>query len=216
MANTAATQINPEDKPMFMNDFTSYATEFSLVAPRVSAVIAAPVVTGIVAGTLLETGLGWRDVATLRIGDAVQTLDGGLARIHGLDRRILQPAAETALILVPGGCHDACSDLWLVPGQHLLIDTLEDASIGAPFALVPALALTTDALVRRDFPTHPVEVITPLFADEEVVFANSGVLIHCPGVMDGAGRYPENSFFPRLDTLAARAFLKCRAARLAV
>ena len=201
---------------MFMNDFTRFATEISLVAPRVTAVIPAPVVTGIVAGTLVETALGWRDVATLRIGDVVQTLDGGLARIHGLDRRVLQPAAETALIHVPGGCHDACSDLWLVPGQHLLIDTLEDAAIGAPFALVPALALTSDPRVRRDFPTKPVEVITPLFADEEVVFANSGVLIHCPGVMDGAGRYPENSFVPRLDMLAARGFLKCRAARLAV
>ena len=200
---------------MFMNDFTSFATEIALVEPRATTVIPAPVVTGIVAGTLVETAQGWRDVASLRIGDVVQTLDGGLARIHGLDRRVLQPAAETALIHVPGGCHDACSDLWLVPGQHLLIDTLEDVAIGAPFALVPALALTSDGLVRRDFPTKAVEVITLLFADEEVVFANSGVLIHCPGVMDGAGRYPENSFFPRLDTTAARAFLKSRAARLA-
>lgn len=200
---------------MFMKDFTRLATEITLVGTRLPDSVPAQVTTGIVAGTLIEAAQGWCKVESLRIGDAVQTLDGGLARILGIDRRCLWPAAETALIHVPGGSHDACSDLLLVPGQHVLIDTLDDAAIGAPFALVPAMALTADRLVRRHFPSGPVEVITPLFADEEVVFANSGVLLHCPGVVDGAGRLPESSFFLRLDRVAARAFLQRRAARLA-
>jgi hypothetical protein len=168
-----------------------------------------------VAGTLVESRQGWCPVESLKVGESVQTLDGGLARILGLDRRQLLPAPETALIHVPGGIHDACADLLLVPGQHVLIDTLDDAEIGAPFAMVPAMALTTDRLVRRMFPHRPVEIVTPLFADEEVVYANSGVLLHCPGLMDGAGRYPENSFFLRLNMTESRAFLQRRAERLA-
>jgi hypothetical protein len=201
---------------MFMQDFAKITTEFTLVSRQHPTVVPAPVIGGIVAGTLVEGARGWVPVETLRIGDKVQTLDGGLARVQALDRRTLAQAAESALILVPGGTHDACSDLMLVPGQHVLMDTLDDALIGAsPYALVPAVALTSDPLVRHRFPGATVEVITPMFADEEIIFAHSGVLLHCPSVIDGAGRYPDDSFFPRLDAATARAFLIRRAQRLA-
>ncbi len=215
MASTAATHLNIEDKPMFMQDFAALTAEFTAVPAQRPAPTQAPILGGIVAGTLVEIETGWVPVETLRIGQRVQTLDGGLARIHAIDRRSLLSEAEISLIHLPGGTHDACSDLLLVPGQHLLIDTLGDPSLGgAPYVLVPAVALTCHPLVRRSFPTAKTEIITPLFADEEVIFANSGVLIHCPGVIDGAGRYPDNSFFPRLDAVTARAFLTRRAARL--
>lgn len=201
---------------MFMQDIARLTTAFTKVAARPRLKQALPVTTGIVAGTLVETAHGWADVASLRIGDAVQTLDGGLSRILGLDRRSLRPEPETSLILIPGGCHDACSDILLLPGQHILKDTLDDETChGAPFVLLPAFAMTVDRTVTRHFPQTMVEVITPLFADEEIVFANSGVLLHCPGVIDGAGRPPVNSFFPRMDSVEARAFLTRRAARLA-
>lgn len=201
---------------MFMQDFAKLTTEFALVMPRSRPVIPAPVIGGIVAGTMVESENGWANVETLRVGDKVHTLDGGLARILGLDRRTLAPEAEVSLIHVPGGRYDACSDLLLVPGQHLLIATLDAANLGtAPYVLVPAIALTSDADVRRSFPDHKIEVITPLFGDEEIVFANSGVLLHCPSIVDGAGRYPDASFFPRLDAAQARAFLLRRAGRLA-
>ena len=201
---------------MFMKDFTKLTTAFSLVTPHLPPVVPAPVVGGIVAGTMVETATGWLPVQDLRIGQLVHTLDGGLTRILALDRRTLAPEAETSLIHLPGGLYDACSDLMLVPGQHVLIDTLGDSHHGhAPYLLLPAMALTADPLIHRDFPDLKVEVITPLFAEEEVIFANSGVLLHCPSVMDGAGRYPDDSFFPRLDAATARAFLIRRAARLA-
>ena len=200
---------------MFMQDIAKLTTAFTRITPRPAVLQAWPVTTGLVAGTLVETAHGWRDVASLRIGDAIQTLDGGLSRILGLDRRVLRPEPETSLIRIPGGCHDACSDILLMPGQHVLKDTLDDPTChGAPFVLLPAFAMTVDAYVTRHFPDAEVEVITPLFADEEVIFANSGVLLHCPGVIDGAGKPPLESFFPRLDSLDARAFLTRRAARL--
>lgn len=199
---------------MFMQDIARIATAISLVAPRRATPVPAPVLGGIVAGTLVEGETGWVAAENLRIGDRLQTLDGGLARIHGLDRRILGVQAETSLIHVPGGCFDACSDLWLVPGQHVLMDTVQDPDHTAPYVLLPAIALTTDAAVRHSFLQTEVQVITPLFADEEVIFANSGVMLHCPSVIDGAGRYPDNSFFPRLDAATARSFLTSRDLRL--
>lgn len=195
---------------MFMQDITRDATRFSAVET-----LFAPVTTGLVAGTLLETGSGWRPIEALAVGDCVQTLDGGLARILHLDCRTLRPEVETALLMLPGGQYDACSDLLLLPGQHLLIDTLDDPeSEGAPFALVPALALLGSP-ARRHRMAQPLEIITPLFADEEVIYANTGVLLHCPGITDGANRYPEDSFFPRLDAPRARMLLARRAERLA-
>lgn len=176
---------------------------------------ASPVSGGILAGTLVETPAGWQPVETLRIGGHVHTLDGGPTRVLALNRRIVTSETKVAVIHVPGGHFDACSDLILIAGQHVLIETLDEASPGAaPYIMVPARALTSDPMVSFAYLEQQTEVIIPLFAEEEAIFVNTGVLLHCPSVMDGAGRFPENSFFPRLDSAIAHEFLKSRAARL--
>ncbi len=199
---------------MFMQDFSRHITA-AATAVYPQQRVAVPVTTGLVAGTLVETKTGWQPVETLRLGDAVQTLDGGLARVLGLDRRTLRPEVEAAPLLIPGGSFDACSDLLILPGQHLLLDTLDDTVTDAPFALIPGVALQGRAGVRRLPTGQSLHVITPLFADEEVIYANSGVLLHCPGIVDGTNCDPDSSFFPRLDAACARAFLNRRAIRLA-
>ncbi|MEO6299510.1 MAG: Hint domain-containing protein [Paracoccaceae bacterium] len=198
-----------------MLDFVSTITKLNLVEPSLWVASPVHVTSGIVAGTLVEGAQGWCPVETLKVGDRVQTLDGGLARILDIDRHTLQLEPELSLILVPGGCHDSCSDLLLVPGQHVIIDADAEDDFGAAFALLPAVALMSDPLVRRHFPTGPLEIVTLLFADEEVVYANSGMLLHCPGVKDVAGCHPDNSFFPRLDVVDSREFLQRRAVMLA-
>lgn len=193
---------------MFMQDFTKLAQDISAVPPALD-LAEAPVLTGLVAGTRVETDRGWTDVANLNRGDKVYTLDGGLARILGLDRR----TARIETLHLPGGYFDACSDLCLLPRQPLLISTLDDPEIGAaPFVLVPAEALSVLPFLSRQ--SLEAEVVTPLFADEEVVFANSGVLMRCPGVIEGAGPMLIDSFFPTLDLPEAREFLLRREARL--
>lgn len=200
---------------MFMQDFTRLsALSVPATAPATPAI--APVTTGLIAGTLLETRAGWQPVETLRVGDSVQTLDGGLARILGLNRRVLQADAQTTVIRLQGGYHDACSDVLLLPGQHVVLDILDAAhNNGAPYAMIAALALLAGPGAQRHSNPGAIDVITPLFADEEVVYANSGLLLHCPGIADGAGCYPENSFFPRFDATEARHFIQSRAARFA-
>jgi hypothetical protein len=136
---------------MFMQDFSrDSAATATAVFPHQRLV--ASVTTGLIAGTLVETKTGWQPVETLAIGDAVQTLDGGLARILALDRRAFRPEPETAPLLIPGGSFDACSDLLVLPGQHLLLDTLDDTATDAAFAMLPALALQGRGGQRLDAP----------------------------------------------------------------
>ncbi len=203
----APQRLKPEEKPMFMKDFTKLADACEIVPPQIAT--EAPVLTGLMAGTKVETDRGWQDVTSLNRGDRIYTLDGGLARILGLDRR----QAQVQTLHLPGGYLDACSDLWLLPRQPILVSTLDDPQIGAaPFVLIPSEALTVLPFVTRQALTE--EVITPLFADEEVVFANSGVMLRCPGVIEGTGPLMMDSFFPTLDLACARAFLTRREARL--
>ena len=200
---------------MFMQEMTAFAPELSALVPQ-PRTAARPALSGLLSGTLVETATGWHPVETLAAGVRIQTLDGGLARLLRLATRTIRPSDDLVLIHLPGGCLDACSDLTLLPGQHLLVDTLDDDSLGgAPFALVPALALLALDGPRRIRPDAPIEVVTPLFAEEEGIYAQSGVLFLCPSLIDGAQRYPEDSFFPVLDLGPARAFLTRRAARLA-
>ena len=83
--------------------------------------------TGLIAGTLVESATGWTPVENLRIGDAVQSYDGGLARVVGLDREWITASLSAYVLHLPGGALDNCSDLILLPGQNLLVDTLNDA-----------------------------------------------------------------------------------------
>lgn len=196
---------------MFMKDFTRTAR-----ATLASEMLCQPVTSGLLSGTLVETQSGWSPVEALRMGDLVHTLDGGAAKVLAVDRRLLLPEAGQAIITLPGGAFDACCDLALLPGQHLLIDTLGDAALpDAAFALIPATALDGQAGCTRRYPLRAVEVVTPMFAEPEVVWCNSGVLLHCPGIADGAGRKPAGDFFPLLEVGQARALIARRAAALA-
>lgn len=187
---------------MFMKDFTRTTS-----ATRVTT--AAPVRSGLAAGTLLETAAGWQPVEMLRMGDRVQTLDGGMARIVGLTREVVTPGAGFVLA-VPGGVVDNCAGLSLLPDQHLVLDTAGDPAFPDDlFVLVPALALEGLAGTVRRRLTRALEVVTPLFAAEEAVYANSGTLLHCPGIGDPGG-IPATSFLTRLEILEARTFLARR------
>jgi Hint domain len=186
---------------MFRNDFLSIAT----VSPANRA--ATPLASGLIAGTMVETQRGWQPVESLRLGDHVQTFDGGACPILALDRDVTSPAPDAHLIRVPGGVLDTCTDLTLLPGQHILIDTMGDAQLpDAALVLIPATALVGWRGTQRIAIPKAIEVITPLFANEEAIFANTGAMIRCPAVTSGANA-PLQSDFTRLDLLQAWALL---------
>ncbi|EEW24114.1 Hint domain-containing protein [Rhodobacter ferrooxidans] len=195
---------------MFMQDISRTSLHTAVAAPAAHAKTAPQtrLFSGLTAGTLVETATGWRGVETLRSGDRVQSFDGGLRQVVGLDRGWLLPG-EAALLLVPGGAFDNCTDLTLAPDQHLLIDTEGDAELpDDAMALIPAAALVGFRGTSRLTKHQPVELITPLFADVEAIWTNSGTLLHCPAIKHGAGRLPQGDDFTRLDLTAARALLR--------
>jgi hypothetical protein len=166
------------------------------------------VTSGLIAGTLVEGVRGWVAVEDLRIGDGVQSYDGGLARVVGLDRDWITTAVGAYVLHLPGGALDNCGDLMLLPEQNVLVDTLGDAGLPDDLVvLVPAAALESLFRATRVRIEKSLEVITPRFADDEAVFANSGTLLHCPGIRQTAGQ-PASEFFTQLDLAQAQTFLQ--------
>lgn len=195
---------------MFMQDFTR-------IAPFATVFPALPVTTGLAAGTPVETRNGWRAVETLRPGDAVQTLDGGLARIAAMDRTWALPAMLAHVLDLAGGAFGNCDRVTLLPDQHLLLDLdpsdLTGSLPDALAALMPAQALENHRGITRRRVRAPLEVVTLMFPDEELVWAASGLLLHCPAFRHGAGALPQGDIFPTLPAPAARRLLAARAAQ---
>lgn len=183
---------------MFMQDIARFARCAAPVPLHGAAPLTAPA-TGLVSGTLVETARGWQPVDDLLPGDRLYTLDGGVCPLAGLAHSTLDgPGAE--LLHVPGGALGNCAEMFLLPGQTLLIDALgrlEDAA----FVRVTAALLEGHRGIRRIIPAGPVQIITPAFDDEEAVWVNSGVLVHF------AAGSTEDSFFPRIAAAEARALL---------
>lgn len=193
---------------------------FSTLIGRPAAPFGRPLLrlpaSGLVAGTLVQTETGWQPVETLAIGQQVQTWDGGLAALVRLERRRVAPGA--ALIRVPGGVLSACSDLLLLPGQHLLVETGAAAELlDQDVVLVPAAALDGWQGVAMHRPRHGIDVVTLGFEAEEIVYANTGALVHCaaaatpdaraPELGRAEGQVPRSDFFTVLDRDGARKLL---------
>lgn len=142
--------------------------------------------TGLVAGTKVATPTGWRSVEGVIEGDKVLTFDGGMQTVVAVKRRVLwaggRPCPDHMWpMLVPAGALGNREDMWMAPEQHVLLesDTAEQV-FGDAFALIPAAALEGFRGIQRAFPHDKVDVIELVFAQDEVVFANSGALFFCP------------------------------------
>ncbi len=160
---------------------------------------------GLVAGTLVETAVGWRQVELLRVGDHVQTFDGGLRQLRRVERSYYGSDhggyALAEVLHVPGGALDNCEDMFVMPDQMLMITSEVAADLlGTPSVLVPATALIGYRGITQQQPQGLIEAITLGFDDEEVIYANSGLLAHCA---TGA----KSDFFTTLDHGRAKALI---------
>lgn len=160
--------------------------------------------TGLIAGTLVETATGWRRVEMLRVGDHVQTYDGGLRQLRQIDRAYYGVADGVyplqGVLHVPAGALDNCADLLVMPDQKLLVRSqLVTDLLGQLAVLIPATALEGFRGITCQAPKTLIEAVTLGFEDEEVVYANSGLLMHCAPKASG--------FFIELDHGRAVALL---------
>jgi hypothetical protein len=167
-----------------------------------------PEITGLTAETLVETDTGWRPVRTLVAGDRVQTLDGGLQPLRAVTARSTLGRAPN-LVTVPGGTLDTCSDLTLMADARVLIDAPQaEATHGASLVLVPAGALAGwhGVTLQRGGGAGQGDILLTLaFDDDEIVFANTGAMIHCAGETRSAA--PMGGLYPVLSYVEARDLL---------
>lgn len=141
---------------------------------------------GLLDGSLVATAMGWRPVEALAIGDLVMTFDNGLQPLVDLRRQtfytdsMMAPEAYRS-VLVPAGALGNAEDLELLPDQGVLIES--DAACdahGDPFAVIAAKNLEGYRGITRIAPRTRIEVITLVFAEEQVIYTGGGVLLHCP------------------------------------
>ncbi len=168
--------------------------------------------SGLLAGSLVETERGWRPVETLACGARVATYDGGFCPVARVERHHVWPAAEAEVIHVPGGALDNCCDFSLLPGQHVLVTSeVAEEVLDCAGALVPASALVGYRGITRQSLVRRVEVLSLRFAGEEVVYVNSGALVHCAAEGPEAAE-ARSTFFEVLDEARASAMLALMAA----
>lgn len=132
------------------------------------------------ADTLVETVDGWRPAAELGAGMRVQTRDGGLRRLQGVAQYLRWPLAGARMLRVPGGALGNCAPLSLTPEARVLIASpAAEEVLGRPEVLIPAAALDGLRGIRSETQHAPEPMVTLSFADDEIVWLNSGLQLLC-------------------------------------
>ncbi|WP_299691549.1 Hint domain-containing protein [uncultured Tateyamaria sp.] len=140
---------------------------------------------GLIAGTRIGTSMGWRTVEALAPGDMVLTFDNGLQPLVEVRRETYWISdvtmGDTAMVIVPAGAMGNVADVALLPDQGVLIESEAACDVhGDPFAVLRAKALEGFRGITRVSPQPQMQVITLVFASDEVVYAEGGILLHCP------------------------------------
>lgn len=140
---------------------------------------------GLIEGTTVATKDGWRPVETLRKGESVLTFDGGAQKVIAVLRDQIWGGIGTcpeALwpLYVPENTIGNREEMLVMPHQGVLIECDEIADQwGDPFAVVPGAALAVLEGVEREEPYGTVEVVLPIFDEDQMVFTDQGALTFC-------------------------------------
>lgn len=145
----------------------------------------AAVTEGIVAGTRVASAIGWRPAEAICAGDRVLTFDNGLQPVVEVRRDWIPADRELAPrdwpVVVPAGVLGNRVDLVLMPDQKVMIEAdAAEAIQGDPFAVVAASALVGWRGIARVRPLEPVQVVTLVFAQDQVVYGSSALMLYCP------------------------------------
>ncbi|WP_456390986.1 Hint domain-containing protein [Profundibacter sp.] len=142
--------------------------------------------SGLVAGTKIATNIGWRVAEAIAPGDQVLTFDGGMQVVRRITRSVLWSSPKNCPehlwpLDVPAGAMGNQREMMLLPEQNVMIESdAAEEMFGDPFVMIPAAAFSGFRGITRVRPHTKVVVYTLYFEHEQVVFACSGVLFHCP------------------------------------
>jgi hypothetical protein len=174
--------------------FMHAATRFDFDAATPIAGLAP--LTGLAAGTLVETATGWTPAESLRIGSGVYTLEGGQRPVLALTRDVLP--AGTLLVRLPGGSFDNCGTLDVLPDQDVVLDHPDGQMVRIAARMLVGQRGVTMVRLERD-----VDRISPLFAEDEVLWTNSGTRLYCAGIVKAR----DGGFLDRCEGADALALL---------
>ncbi|WP_297771935.1 Hint domain-containing protein [uncultured Roseovarius sp.] len=152
--------------------------------------------SGLLHGTRVATGQGWRPVQALCAGDLVVTFDAGMQPLTGVTRHPVWtggapcPSQFWPLELSRGTLGNR-GPVRIMPRQAILIESdLAETLWGDPFALLPGAALSDLHGVHRVTPGPGAEVVALHFETQQIVFAEHGAMFLClpsRGLLDYAG-----------------------------
>lgn len=183
------------------------------------AMLDGPLITGqsgFLAGTSIASNLGWQPVETLKVGDKVLTFDHAMQTVADIQRETVtlptdRPTALHPVRVPKGACHNR-QDLWLMPDQGLLVEceAVMD-TLGDPYAVVPARLLRGYRGIAAGRPSDRIELTTLAFRQDEVIYVEGGLLVHCPAprqLLDSAD-ISHKALYERLGGAAARFLVNC-------
>ncbi|MDU8943327.1 Hint domain-containing protein [Ovoidimarina sediminis] len=170
------------------------------------------VASGLVGGTRIETEIGWQRVEDVIPGTQIHTFDGGLRTLKSVIRARygadLPKVYPEGLTLIPGGALGNCEALYVLPDQGILLAGAAVESVtGQHRVLVRGADIAGHGEIGLAMPVDGIEVVSLRFEDEEVVYANTGLCLHCPA--DGRAAV-QSQAFPVLDAPAADLLMSCR------
>lgn len=123
------------------------------------------------AGTLIETPDGPRFIETLKVGDAVTTLDDGPQSIRWIGRVRVAGDGENAPVRIKAGALGNVRDLVVSPNHRMLIRGFEaELLFGEPEVLVAAKHLVNGRSIFSD-PRASIDYLHFLCDAHQIVFA---------------------------------------------
>lgn len=175
---------------------------------------------GLLPGTLVATGTGWRKVETLQPGEMVLTFDNGMqpiARVHDLTvPQHALPEHKAYTMVVPQGVLGNRRQIDMLPLQEIIIESdFAEEQYGDPFVLIQALMLEGFEGIRRVPIAGDLRVYMPTFEQEQLIHICGMALLTARAESDfspleACTQAPEREYtrLPRSDLSALAASLK--------
>jgi hypothetical protein len=142
--------------------------------------------TGLIGAVRVASTAGWRNVRSIVPGDRVLTFDSGMQPVLAVHSHPLWDdeapiPASLWPVEVPAGALGNRDMMFLAADQAVLVESdAAEALTGDPFALIPARSLDGVRGMCRVPPPPDAHITILQFASEQIVFANSGAMFHCP------------------------------------
>lgn len=129
---------------------------------------------GLLPGTLVATGSGWRKIEAIQPGEMVLTFDNGmqpLTHIHDLTiPNAALPPHKAFIMVVPKGVLGNRRQIEMLPLQEIIIESdFAEERHGDPFVLIQALKLDGFNGIHRAPIKGDLRVFMPTFAQEQLI-----------------------------------------------